>query len=55
MDDIETLIEDCENRSDKLSYWEAQFIDSMRRQVDEGRRLTDKQVEVLESIWEKVT
>lgn len=49
------LIEDCENREDKLSDWERGFIDSIGRQMADGRALTDKQVERLEEIWERVT
>lgn len=55
MTDIEQLITDCENRSDKLSTWEAQFIDSIRRQYDEKGSLSPKQEETLDTIWEKVT
>ncbi len=35
-DEYITLIEDCEARSERLSDWEAQFLDSLRRQL-EGR------------------
>ena len=50
-----TLIEDCEARSDKLTDWEADFIDSLSRQIAEGRRPTTKQVDCLDNIWEKAT
>lgn len=50
-----TLITDCENRESKLSDWERGFIDSVRSQIEKGRALTDKQVQNLESIWERVT
>ena len=49
------LIEDCENREEKLSDWERGFIDSIGRQLASGVLLTDKQVEKLETIWERVT
>ena len=54
-DEYITLIEDCEERSDRLSDWEAGFIDSLRRQMEEGRSPTPKQVDCLDSIWEKAT
>ena len=50
-----TLVEDCINREDRLTEWERGFIDSVQRQLLLGNRLTDKQAEVLERIWEKVT
>jgi hypothetical protein len=54
-DDIMTLVEDCEKRSDRLSDWECQFIDSLRRQLEEGRRPSPKQVDALNDIWDKAT
>ena len=43
-----------EERSDpKFSDWEKQFIVSLARQVDQGRKMTDRQKEVLERIWKK--
>jgi hypothetical protein len=54
-DEYITLIEDCEERSDRLSDWEAGFIDSLRRQLEEGRPPTQKQIDCLDSIWEKAT
>lgn len=38
-----------------LSEWETEFVESIGRQVAAGRELTDKQDEVLERIWKKVT
>lgn len=55
MDDWITLVEDCENREQRLSDWERQFIDSVRHQLDAGRPLTPKQSQTLDDIWEKVT
>jgi hypothetical protein len=54
-DEYITLIEDCEHRSDRLSDWELGFIDSMRRQLEEGRRPTASQIEKLDDVWEKAT
>ena len=54
-DDISQMIEDCEARYTKLSEWEQQFIDSISKQLEHGRSLTDKQRERLEQIWERVT
>lgn len=50
-----TMIEDCENRSDRLTDWEADFVDSIKNQLIEGRSLSSKQTEVLDRIWERVT
>lgn len=54
-DDMAQMIEDCENRESKLSEWEQRFISSISRQLERGRGLSVKQVETLETIWERVT
>lgn len=54
-DDIPTMIEDCMNRESKLSEWEAKFIDSIDSQLRGENSLTQKQLETLEQIWERIT
>jgi hypothetical protein len=54
-DEYMQLVEDCENRSERLTAWELQFIDSIRRWLEEGKRPTPKQVETLDEVWEKAT
>ena len=50
-----TLIEDCEKREERLSDWDRQFIDSLGRQIAQGRRPTPKQIDKLDEIWERAT
>lgn len=50
-----TMVEDCENRESKLTDWERSFIDSISRQMADGRALSDKQAARLDVIWERVT
>lgn len=50
-----TMIEDCENRSEYLTDWEATFLDSIKMQLVEGRSLSTKQIETIDRIWEKAT
>lgn len=49
------MIADCESRESRLSEWEAGFIDSISKQIERGRTLTEKQDETLNRIWDKVT
>ena len=49
------MVADCEARESRLSEWEAGFIDSIRRQLERGRALTERQNESLAKIWEKAT
>ena len=49
------MIEDCENRSEKLTDWELEFIDSVSRYTDKGGFLSPRQEQMLEKIWDKVT
>lgn len=38
-----------------LSPWEEEFVASLREQVDKGRRLSDRQAEILERIYAQRT
>ena len=51
-DDEQTMVDDCERRSEKLSDNEARFIDDISGQ---DWALTGPQSEWLEKIWERVT
>jgi hypothetical protein len=55
LDEICTMIEDCEKRSPKLSDWELNFIDSLNDVLGKGGHITPKQAEKLGEIWERVT
>jgi regulator of sigma D len=55
INETDQLITDCETRDDKLSEWEQGFIQSVREQFDRRGSLSDKQLEILNNIWEKVT
>ncbi len=50
-----TLIEDCEKRESKLSNLERGFIDSVRAQLEKDWPLTERQAEILEKIWDRIT
>ncbi|KKL19927.1 hypothetical protein LCGC14_2460580 [marine sediment metagenome] len=54
-DDIPIMIEDCLQRESKLSEWEAEFIDSIDSQLRGEGSLTQKQQEMLERIWDRIT
>lgn len=49
------MVADCEARESKLNDWERQFVDSVGRQLREGKTLTPKQAERLEEVWDRVT
>ena len=53
--EVESQIEDCEKRSEKLSEWELGFIDSISKQFDKTGSLSQRQCEILDRIWERVT
>lgn len=50
-----TLLDDCEKREERLTDWERGFVDSLRRQIEQGRRPSAKQIETLDTIWERAT
>jgi hypothetical protein len=49
------LLDDCEARESQLTDWERNFIDSLRNRLDKEDSLTPKQIETLDTIWERVT
>lgn len=54
-EEAQQLIDDCLKRDDKLSAWEADFLDSIQDQLTDKGFLSDKQMDTLNNIWEKVT
>ena len=54
-DEYVTMLEDCEMRSDKLTDWECGFVDSLQKQIADGRRPSEKQVDTLDNIWSRAT
>lgn len=54
-DEHQQMVQDCENRESKLTDWERGFIDSISKQLTEGRRLSEKQAARLDEIWERIT
>lgn len=55
MTEHEQMVADCEARESRLSDWQRGFVDSIGRQLAQGRSLTPKQVEALEEVWERAT
>jgi len=53
-DEVSQMLEDLENRAEKLTDWETSFVDSLQEQITR-RPLSPKQIETLEKIWERVT
>lgn len=49
------MVEDCEARESRLTDWERDFIDSIRRRLESGRPLVGNQITTLDDIWERVT
>lgn len=54
-DEYLTLLDDCEKREERLSDWERGFVDSLRKQLEQGRRPSSKQIEALDKCWENAT
>ena len=54
-DEYLTLLDDCEKREEQLTDWERGFVDSLRSQLENDRRPSVKQIEMLDGIWERAT
>ena len=50
-----TLLDDCVRREERLTDWERGFIDSLRHQIEAGRRPSAKQIDALDNVWERAT
>lgn len=48
-------LEVVETDGRNLSTWEEDFITSIREQLDQGRRLSERQAEILERIYAEKT
>lgn len=55
MDEHQQMVEDCEKRESRLDDWQRSFIDSIGRQLAEGRALTKAQADKLDEVWEHAT
>lgn len=53
--ELQQQIEDCENREGRLDDWQRGFVDSVKKQLADGRGLSPKQEAKLDEIWESVT
>jgi hypothetical protein len=54
-DEYRRMLEDCEKRESRLTDWERGFVDSLGQQLAAGHRPTPKQIETLDTIWERAT
>lgn len=49
-------IEDCMARDNKMTEWEQNFVQSLSEQLERSANgLSQKQIDVLDRVWEKVT
>jgi hypothetical protein len=65
LEEVKQMVADCQNRAGNLSEWESGFIEGLGMQVGVvdgspvpgilGSTPTDKQVGLLDTIWERVT
>ena len=58
LSEYKEMIDDClktKSREDRLTEWEAEFLDSIETQMVSKNTISQKQIDVLERIWEKVT
>lgn len=49
------MIEDCENRSWRLNAWSEEFLASIKKRCLSMTRLTERQVDKLNEIWDEAT
>jgi len=55
MEEVQQMIEDCQNRQSKLTDWEIGFIDSLEIRIGKGFGCSERQYARLVEAWERVT
>lgn len=57
VEEYHTMCEDCEEREERLTEWEHDFITDIKERLEkkEPRPLSGRQIEMLCSIWERAT
>lgn len=55
VEDYKAMIDDCLVREKKLTEWETEFMESLEEQITEKDFITEKQIDVLNRVWERVT
>lgn len=61
-EDIRSMLNDClsalriprSRGGPGFNDWEVQFVESVSEQFDDGRILTDKQIDKLETLWNRI-
>ena len=53
--EITEMIQDCLDRDNQLSEWEADFMFSLDEQMSNRDWLSEKQYDILEKVWNRVT
>ncbi len=53
-EEILQMINDCLKRSSSLSNWQYNFVESLAHQIQKYS-ISEKQYQILEKIWDKVT
>jgi hypothetical protein len=54
-DEYTAMISDCIESDDKLNDWERTFLDSLSAHLGAGRTLTEKQLDKLNDLWERIS
>jgi hypothetical protein len=54
-DEYREQIADCRKRERQLSAWDVDFLASIEERLDDRRPLSQKQINCLDDIWERVT
>jgi hypothetical protein len=51
---LKHLISLCEDNEDQLSEWERNFISSIKKQLTEKQTLSEKQIDILQKVSDKI-
>ena len=54
MSEVKEIVEDLKDMIEKMNNWEQEFIQNVDERLSNGIGLTDRQIEIVNQIWDKV-
>ena len=54
MSEVKEIVEDLKDMTEKMNNWEQEFLQNVDERLSNGIGLTDRQIEIVNQIWDKV-
>ena len=54
MSELKEIVKDLKDMTEKMSNWETEFLQGVDERLSNGIGLTDRQIEIVNQIWDKI-